>query len=471
MNNSTHVYIELFKRKEWDRIPIFQDETGLYYLSERQKQALNYLFDSTTFYVGYGGSGMSGKSQLECFWLTFMALAYPDTRWMLGRKELANLKLTTLQTLLRTFRYYGITKGVDYEYNDQSHKFVFSNESQIILKDTAYYPSDPEFTDLGGLELTGAALDESAENVEKVIIILTSRVGRWNNKKYGLPAKILEGFNPIKNHVHTRYWRPFRDKCETVDTKFVRALCTDNPHPDARMWAENILKSKDKRTIQRLYYGNFDYDDDDNSLMPFNKIQDLFTNSFVPDEGQMFISSDLALTNDDFVLIVWKGLRIKDVIILNNLGKSSTSNGQVTIDFSPLVRTFDEVARKWSVPRSNIIYDADGIGHHMKSFLPGAIALHSGQLSLEREYKNLKANLYYRLADAVNTDKIFFDCSLPSNIRERISDELQAVKRDTEPGEKLGLLPKIEIKKLLGYSPDLADAMAYRMLFQITRKT
>ena len=471
---STKLYIELYRRKQFDKIPVFEDETGLYYLSEKQIQALNLLHDNTTFYIGYGGSGNSGKTLLECFYVMFQCLLYSDVRYMIGRSELKNLKATTIQTLLKVFRYYGLIRDVDYFYNDKESYYYFKNESRIICRDTKYYPSDPEMTDLGGLEITGAVLDESVENKEIVINILTSRVGRWNNKKYGIPAKILEGFNPAKNHVNYRYWRPFRDGKETLERKFVRALSSDNPNPEAREWEKKILMTGDKITIQRLLHGNFDYDDDDNALCNFDKINDIFSNTFVKDEGQMFMSCDVAISNDYFVVVVWRGLRIKEIVRIRNISPTQieTRSDNVVnnkIDFQPLLDVFLRLSAKWQVPRSNIIYDGDGLGHKLIKILPGAVPIFNNSHSIGNEYTNLKCQLEFKLAQMINNAEIYCDAVLTTDLKEALIEELQMIKRSTEPGEKLATMKKAIIKELLGRSPDIMDAVKYRLLFILTR--
>ena len=50
-------------------------------------------------------------------------------------------------------------------------------------------------------------------------------------------------------------------------------------------------------------------------------------------------------------------------------------------------------------------------------------------------------------------------------------NELQMIKRSTEPGEKLATLKKVIIRELLGHSPDIMDAIKYRLLFLISRGT
>ena len=72
--------------------------------SVKQYKAWQYLTDKETLFIGYGGAAFSGKSYLLCYWLTTMCIAYPDTAWGLCRKELVNLKKTTLVTLFKVFK-------------------------------------------------------------------------------------------------------------------------------------------------------------------------------------------------------------------------------------------------------------------------------------------------------------------------------------------------------------------------------
>jgi phage terminase large subunit len=481
MNIRTRAYIELYKQKQFDKIPVCQDDTGIYFLSQKQIQSLQILTNHTTKQLGLGGSARCGKSVTLCFWQIMNRLAYPGTRGFIGRKELKNLGLTTGKTLFNMLKFYELIDKIDYNYNQQKQVITFENKSELLLMDTAYAPSDPLFTCFGGLELTDAGIDESNETSIEAINIILSRTGWCNNEKYGLPRKTLETFNPEKNHVYRRYWKPYRDNKETNETKFIKALPTDNPHPAVKQWIEDIIKLGDKRMIQRLIYGNFDYDDDDNSLCNYDKILDIFTNSFVDknDKGELipkqnFMSCDIAISNDYFVVVNWSGLIIKEIIRIRNISPTQInvqSDGMVNnkIDFDPLLKILKHQSEKWKVPRSNIVYDADGIGHFLRDLLPGAVALNNNSKAYGQEYTNLKCQLEYKLAMMINNAEIYCEANLNSDLKEVMITELQMIKRSTEPGQKLATMKKAEIKELLGHSPDIMDAIKYRLLFLISR--
>ena len=260
--------------------------------STKQFEAWEHLTNDTTTFVGYGGSAYSGKSWLLAYWLTTMCVAYPDTGWGLGRKALTNLKRTTLLTLFKVFKECNITTD-HYNYNQQLNVITFYNGSQIFLIDTAYQPSDPLYQRFGGYELTGMAVDESAETELSAINILYTRCGRRNNSTYGLKKKFLETFNPAKNHVYTRYYKPFTEDTLSEHYCFIPALPKDNPSDDVDEYIQGIIDNSDEVTIQRLIYGNFEYDDDPNSLIEYDNILDLFDKDAIL-KGKMYMTIDVA---------------------------------------------------------------------------------------------------------------------------------------------------------------------------------
>lgn len=426
--------------------------------SLKQDAAWELLFDKTTLFIGYGGSAFSGKSYLLCYWLTTMCIAYPETAWGLGRKELITLKKTTLVTLFKVFSECNIKPDIDYKYNQQLNYIKFSNGSMIYLIDMAFKPTDPLFTRFGGLELTGAAIDESAESHYKAIEILFTRLGRAKNFEYNISKKMLETFNPAKNHVYNRYYKPYKSNEETITHKFIPALPSDNPSPDVESYIKGIIATADKVTIERLIYGNFEYDDDPARLMEFDKIQDIFTNSFV-EGGKMYISADIArFGSDKMVIMVWSGFKVIEVF---SMAKSSINQ---------IIDNIKRLANKYKVPLSNIIADEDGVGGGVidilkcKGFVNNSKSI--AEDGVEVQYQNLKTQCYYKLAKVINSDMLSI-CDVDTNVKNYIVEELEQVKRDKIDSDgKLKIIPKDKVKELIGRSPDYSDALMMRMYFE-----
>lgn len=425
--------------------------------SLKQSQALRYLRDNTTDFVGYGGAAFSGKSYLLAYWLTINCVGYPGTGWGLGRRELTVLKKTTLLTLFKVFKECNVQPDIDYTFNQQQNVIEFTNGSTIFLIDTEYKPSDPLFERFGGLELTGCAVDESAETDPGAIEILSTRIGRRLNEKYKLRAKFLETFNPSKKHVYSRYYKPFRDGCETIETRFIKALPTDNPSPEVTAYVDRILNNASKITIERLIKGNFEYDDDPACLVEYDAITDLFTNDHVKPEGKKYLSADLAMKGrDKFIVSVWHGL-VCELKVEKDYSTGKEIEGDVK-----------NMMVKHSVPHSQTIVDSDGLGSYLESYLKGIKEFHGGGKAKSDEYANMKSECGYKLAELINKRLIKIVCN--ETQKKYICEELEMLKAaDVDADEKKKrIIKKDDMKSILGRSPDYLDTLLMRMYFEIT---
>jgi len=151
--------------------------------TKRQSTAWKYLTDNTTNVVLFGGAASGGKSWLGSLWVITMCLQYSGVRYLIGRTVLQQLKLTTLNTIFELFNKMGLKSGEHYNYNGQTNVITFYNKSEIILKDLAYNPSDPQFDSLGSLEVSGAFVDEASQISHLAFSIIKSRI-RYKLNEY-----------------------------------------------------------------------------------------------------------------------------------------------------------------------------------------------------------------------------------------------------------------------------------------------
>lgn len=464
------IYLELYKKKEFQYIPIGSYADGNYfYCTNKQIETLKLLSDDTTTSVGYGGSARSGKTVIEVTAIIFDCLAYDGIAWGLARKELTTLKRTALLTLFKQLSFYGFIQDRDFNYNQQLNKIVFNNDSEVFLIDTAYKPSDPLNTRFGGFELTRCAVDESNETAQDVIDKLFERTGWRLNEKYNLKRKLFECFNPAKNHVYSRFYKPFVDKLETLFRKFVLALPSDNPNPAVAEWIKDILQDDKipEATKQRQIYGNFEYDDNPYSLFEYNNILNLFTNEFIKPTQTRYLTCDIAYTGSDkFVLIVWAGLVIEKIIAIDK------------IDDTQVSKKINELRIEHRIPLKNVIYDADGLQTFTRNsansgVLSGATQFNNNAVPIKingkkENYKNLKAQCYFMLADICKDNLLFIQ---EKNYRTQIIQELEQINRlPFSDDGKLSLEKKDAIRERIGRSPDFADAIMMRMLPEIKGK-
>lgn len=436
------------------------------------KQALAWIIlrDKKTTELGYGGGAGGGKSILGCFWLLNMCIEYPGTAWLMGRKELTNLKKTTLISFFLVLKILKINPDDLFKINFQTNTIEFHNGSIIFMMDTAYKPSDPLNTRFGSLELTGGFLDESNENPSGIITIIKTRLGRRMNKEYGLKPKLLETFNPSKDHVYYHYYRPYRDKNLPLHRKFIPALATDNPYLDPSYIEQ--LKNADKITRERLLYGNFEYEDDPTSLFDYDKIIQMFNNEYEARTAhQRYLSVDVARFGDDrTVIIQWLHLHIEKIYYME---KKNTK------EVAELIKRISYHER---IPVGNIIIDDDGLGGGVVDQVIGCKGFVNNSRAIERKtpinkayhmpniqnFANLKTQCYFTLSEYVNEGKISVFKEVSDDNKERIIDDLQQIKvKDPDKDQKMRIISKEEIKEHLGRSPDYSDAMMMRMYFEL----
>lgn len=426
-------------------------------LLPKQDNAVYFLKDRITKEIIYGGAAGGGKSALGVLWLIEQCQTYPGTRWLMGRSKLKTLKETTLNTFFELSSNLKISN--QFNLNNQSGVIYWNNGSEIILKDLYQYPADPNFDSLGSLEITGAFVDECNQISYKAWQIVTSRI-RYKLTDYDLTPKILGTCNPSKNWVYSKFYIPSTNKTISQNKTFIQSLPTDNPylHPT---YLESLL-ALDETSKQRLYYGNWAYDNDPASLISFDKINDVFTNDFV-ESGQMYISADIArYGSDKMVICVWSGFRVVEIF---------------TLDKSSITQTAEAIrglALKYKVPNSNIIADEDGVGGGVVDVLQcKGFVNNSKPLKEENqimEYQNLKTQCYYKLAEKIQRNEIYIDCN-DGYTQDLIIKELEQVKRDKIDNDgKLRILPKEKVKELIGHSPDYTDALMMRLWFELYPK-
>ena len=417
-------------------------------LTIKQTIALDVLEDNETNEVLFGGGAGGGKSLLGVYWLLKCCFKYPNTRWLMGRSQLKNLKETTLNTLFECLKMMEIPiEEVQFNQAMGQLKFIRTGSS-IILKDLGHNPSDPHFERLGSLEISGAFIDEATEIVPKAVSIVNSRM-RYKLDEYGIIPKLLMTCNPVKNWIYTDYYKPHKEGTLVDYKKFIQSLVTDNPHISKHYIKQ--LEKLDSISRRRLLHGDWEYEDDENKIFEYDKIIDMFNNKHV-EGGEKCISADIArFGKDKSVITYWEGFRLIKIL---------------TIDKSDLVTVanmIQETARNNGVPASNIVIDEDGMGSGVVDMVRGCKGFSNGGRALKGEnYGNLKSQMYFKLADLVNKGDVYV---LDHKYRKEIIEELEVltIERIDNDLTKLQVMKKEKIKQFLGRSPDFADAMMMRM--------
>ena len=384
-----------------------------------------------------------------------MRLKYPNTRGLIGRAVLKTLKETTLVSFFQIAKMQGLEANKHFKFNAQSSTIEFPNGSTILLKDLYSYPSDPNFDELGSLEITDAFIDEANQVDDKARNIIKSRI-RFQLDQNDLVPKILYTCNPAKNWTYSEFYKPQQENTISKNKRFITSLIDDNPFI-SKHYKENLL-TLDSVSKERLLFGNWEYLDDPAQLIDYDKILDSFTNTFVP-IGDSFITCDVArFGNDSTVIGIWSGFRVRFYQF----------NNKSVVEVAELIKNF---ATEHKVPTSNIVCDEDGVGGGVvdilrcKGFVNNSSPLVNPVTRQKENFDNLKSQCYFKLADMINKAELYIQAD--GKQKQTIIQELEQVKQKSVDNDmKKGVIPKDKVKAAIGRSPDFSDCLAMRMFFE-----
>ena len=421
--------------------------------TKKQSQCMKLLMDDNTNIVVYGGSAGGGKSWLGCVWITYLCLNYQGIRCLIGRAVLQQLKLTTLNTLFEVLQMMGLKSGEHYTFNGQSNVLTFNNGSEIILKDLAFQPSDPNYDSLGSLEVTAVFIDESTQITSLCYSIVKSRI-RFKLNQYKLIPKVLLTCNPSNNWIKKDFYLPFIEGRLDTNKAFVAALPLDNPYlPDSYI---QMLRELPPQQRKRLLEGDWNYMDDTDSLFEFDSISgSIFKDSPNP-QDKKYMSVDVARFGADrSVVAIWVGLVVTEVLVYSKLSTTELSS------------QIKDLIAKYGIHPMNVIVDSDGVGGGVADQIKGTNFVNNARPLHDQNFSNLKSQCYVKLADMFREGKISLNILEPSTIDD-LTQELLAVKlKDIDKDNKVQVQSKEEMKKILGKSPDLSDALMMRMYYEI----
>lgn len=240
------------------------------------------------------------------------------------------------------------------------------------------------------------------------------------------------------------------------------------------------LLAQDETTRAQLLEGNWKIRTDGLGLFDYNAINDIFTN-YTSKGLKKYITCDASRFGRDFtVILVWDGWNI-----------IHTSVYYKTEAFD-IVNSIEELRKKYFILKSNCLVDQDGVGDGTvklggyKGFHGGAQPLKDPKTRLKENYKNLKTQCFYRIAERVNKGEILWSINNETvkvetnygtkikvgakviDIRDLIKQDLRAIKRDKIDNDgKLQINTKEDQKTILGRSPDFGDVLSTREWFEL----
>jgi hypothetical protein len=250
----------------------------------------------------------------------------------------------------------------------------------------------------------------------------------------------------------------------------------DNPHiPKSEI--EKAKQELDPETFKQEYLA--EYVDNVGALFKYDALCDVFTNTIVKNE-QKYLLVDIADDGSDKTIFsFWEDLEEYRREEFERLNTES------------IIAKIKEYASQDKIPYSHIAVDAIGVGAGVASSsmldgiigykgsyspiktdmnivkLPNVNYLPDAQ-SLVSDYKNLRSQCIFTLADLSNNHKIA--SRVGGEFKEKIIEELSSYQDASSGDGKRMATPKEDVKEAIGRSPDHSDTWQMRMYFVLRER-
>jgi hypothetical protein len=217
-----------------------------------------------------------------------------------------------------------------------------------------------------------------------------------------------------------------------------------------------MLKTLPQAQRKRLLEGDWNYMDESDSLFDFDSISNSVFRDVPNPTDKKYLSVDVArFGSDRSVVVVWSGLVVIECLVYSKLS---------TTELSSEIR---EQIQKYGIHPNNVIVDSDGVGGGVADQIRGTNFINNSKALHDQNFINLKSQCYVKLSELFKEGKISLNLLDPSKIDE-LTQELLAIKlKDMDKDNKVAVQSKDEMKKILGKSPDLSDALMMRVYYEI----
>ena len=249
----------------------------------------------------------------------------------------------------------------------------------------------------------------------------------------------------------------------------------DNPYLD-QAEKDKAKKELDFETYRQEILA--EYLDNAGSLFKYDALIDVFSNTVVKQDSRYLIVDIADDGSDKTIFSFWEGL---EEYRREEFERMNTEN---------IINKTREYASQDRIPYSHIAVDAIGVGAGVasSSFLDGIIGYKSSyspiktdmdivrlpnvgyvkEAPLVSDYKNLRSQCVFVLADLVNNHKIA--SRTQGKQKEVIIEELFNYQDVSQGDGKRMATQKEDVKDIIGRSPDNSDCWIMRMYFVIREK-
>ena len=294
------------------------------------------------------------------------------------------------------------------------------NESNLIITTPIgthiHFKSAEKPDNLFGEDVYACVFDEAPRARVEAFYALRSTITATGGK-----MKLIGNFGGISNWMHHLKEKSLTDP----EYSYFKITAWDAVREGILEESEILQAQKDlpDKIFKQLYLAEAQETDD--QIYSFDAICNLFTNSFVQKTVKRYMSCDIAYLGADlFVITIWAGLVIEKVVAIDKIDETAIGNKIL------------ELAEKYKIPYSNIVYDSDGLrrftSNSLKRLTASRAFVNNAKPIKGKNYFNLKAECAFKLRELLENNEIYCE---DQEFRKQISKELESILLDKQSAD------------------------------------
>lgn len=247
------------------------------------------------------------------------------------------------------------------------------------------------------------------------------------------------------------------------------------------------LAQQDEEQRMRDLEGNWNFKNAGDDIIKMRDMERFFAAPYNYDDNKRRASCDIAFTGgDSLVMWLWVGWHIEDIFVIR-------------MDAKTVISAVKYKLQEWGVLEEDFTYDLNGLGQTFRpnningeGYFPKAIPFNnleapfainkSEEASIKYMYANLKSQCAYLFARKLTQGEMSINeniLDLKFNgdgfdkmpLSQILMKERKCIRQNEETSDKgFALIPKKQMKKYVGHSPDYFESLIMRMIFVLKKQ-
>ncbi|GAA1099828.1 hypothetical protein [Tsukamurella spumae] len=426
-------------------------------LKQKQAEVIEAANDPTVDTIVLIGAVGTGKTDIAAHLVLSICHAFAKTRWPVFRVNQSTAVETVIPSYLDMAERMGLVQGKDFAYTQKPYRITFPNGSTIPFRE-ADATKDRGGKKIKGINATGNHLDEVDEFEFEMYLQATSRKGRKN--EHGQPSLSVITANPndgwLKEHIYDRW----KDGTLPARIRVIEFGIEDSWQSPGDI---DALMTNPEWWVERFMRNNWDYSDESASLFKSRH----FASSLVDEldaAAKRSAGYDVAWKGEDrSTRSLMYGLTVADLAVVK-----AKNERMETAEQAEWLEA-DAVDNGYGI--ADLAVDAVGIGGgvvgdlvtrrlHPFEFMSGSApdpkVMLPGVAPAPLHFADLRSQMVYLYARGLELAiiKHYKGCPYLKELQK------EAMMHNFDVTDKvLKVESKKQIKKRLGVSPDIFDAV------------